>query len=199
MPRLILPILVLFGPVLWAAAPLKLELVGPAEKVGIDASSLEEAAALPELLRRQAAMLQQVDVDRKALQQVEKQLTAARAIKQGVGLMLRFTNTGTKPIELLYGPDVSQVHLTLEGPGAINLPFRGPTTMEFRMPEPTAIAPGASVEFAIAGLAYGHRDTSRWLISKPGAYKVVARFTTTLQEEHIELISNEVHFEVKAP
>ena len=189
----------LFPPALLQAEPaLKLELDGPSEPVKISPEALAQAATLPEAAKELERLQNQPEPDMEAFSRAEKALEKGRSLKQDVALKLRFTNTGKEPVELQYGPDVSRNHLTVEGPGAVALPFMGATTMEFRMPPVTSIGAGETKEFTINGLAYGTRDLSRWLVSKPGTYTATLKFTTTIKEEQVELTSNKVTFEVKA-
>ncbi|MFM7180691.1 MAG: hypothetical protein ACKO2G_04410 [Verrucomicrobiales bacterium] len=186
-------------PALLSAEPaLKLELAGPNEPVKISQNILDQAAALPAALKELERLQAQPEPDMAAFAKLEKTLDGGRRLKQDITLRVRFTNTGKAPVDLQYGPDVSQNHLTVEGPGAVALPFMGATTMEFRMPNPTRIGPGETKEFTIQGLAQGHRDLSRWLVSQAGTYSATLKFTTTLNEEEVELTSNKVTFEVKA-
>lgn len=80
----------------------------------------------------------------------------------------------------------------------MDLPFNGPITADFRMPEPTTIAPGETKEFTIAELSHGTRDLSRGLVSKPDTYTATDTFATTINDEKDELISNPATFEAKA-
>lgn len=198
MKTLLIASLFLLPALLRAEPALKLELVGPSEPVKISKTSLDQAAEIPEAVKELERLQNQPEPDFNAMAKAEKALENGRALKQDIVLRVRFTNTGQAPVDLQYGPDVSRNHLTVEGPGAVALPFMGPTTMEFRMPPVTTIAPGATREFTINGLAYGHRDLSRWLVSKPGTCSVTLKFTTSIKEEQVELTSNKVTFEVKA-
>ena len=134
----------------------------------------------------------------KKLREVEKTLTKGRTLRQGIKITLRFTNPTDEPITFKYGPDVSANTLKVEGPGAIDFPYPGMMTMEFRQPPSITLEPGKSKEFPIAELAYGQRDMSRWLVSEPGAYTVSLQFVTQVGQEKVELKTNEVSFEVKA-
>jgi len=191
--------LLTFVPAMLAAAPsLKLELVGPKDVVKIDQQQLDLVAALPETLKEYERLSQIIKADRKAIQECQEAMAVAKSLKQGIDLTLRFTNTGKSPVEIQYGPDTSKNLLNVGGPGAVAMPFNGPITADYRMPDPTTIAPGETKEFTISDLSFGTRDLSRWLVAKPGSYTASVIFTTTINEEKVELSSNQVTFEVKA-
>ena len=197
MKNFILSALVAFPAMLMASPDLGLELLGPKEAVKISQKSMDLAAAIPAVMEQYQAELQKPEFDPKVVKALERQLNEAKALKQAVKLTLRFTNKGKEVIKLPYGSDTSTNRLTVEGPSAIDLPFNGVTTLEFRMPEPTVIKPGESKDFAISELAYGARDLSRWLIAKPGTYLVTVKFQTSLNDKPLELTSNKATFEVK--
>lgn len=184
--------------VLTATPSLKLELIGPKEAVKVAQKLMDQAAPLAEAAKRYETLLQEANPDRAVMQQLEETLRKGASLNQGITLVLRFTNTGDTPVELQYGPDTSQNLLSVDGPAAVNLPYRGMMTMEFRMPPTTTIAPGAAKEFTIRELSYGSRDMSRWLIAKPGTYSATVVFTTTINDQSVALTSNKVAFEVKA-
>jgi len=189
----------IFAPAMLCAEPvLRMELVGPGAPVKISRQVLDQAAALPAALKEWETLREQPEPDRDLDNKLEMTINNGRALKQDIVLLLRFTNPGKAPVELHYGPDTSRNHLTIEGPGAVDLPYMGMMTMDFRMPNPTVIAPGETREFRIEGLAYGSRDLSRWLVSKAGTYSATLRFTTTINEKEVALTSNKVTFDVMA-
>jgi hypothetical protein len=191
-------LLTLIPAILVAAPTIKLELVGPKESVKIDQQQLDLVAALPETLKEYERLSQTIKPDRKAMQESQQAMAIAKSLKQGIDLTLRFTNTGKSPVEIQYGPDTSKNQLKVEGQGVVDMPFKGAITADYRMPDPTTIAPGETKEFTISELSYGTRDLSRWLVAKPGSYTATVTFTTTIKDEKIELTSNQVTFEVKA-
>ena len=108
-------------------------------------------------------------------------LNAAQLIKPGDGaaapkvditLRYRITNTGKEAITLEHGGDATTNALVVKGPGAVNVPYKGMMTMEFRMGKPITLAAGEAKEFEIKGLKYGARDMSYWSVTKSGDYEV---------------------------
>jgi len=181
----------LFLPAMLSAEPaLIMQLIGCEEPAIVSRDALDQAAALPEALKKLEALRKQPEPDRDAVAKLEKTIEDGRVINQEIVWKLRFTNTGREPVQLPFGPDTSQIHLALEGPGAVDLPYTGMMTREFRQPNPTVIVPGAFREFPIEGLAYGPRNLSRWLVSKTGTYRARLRFTTTIDGKQIEFTCN---------
>lgn len=151
-----------------ADVPLKLELVGPEEAVSVDKGVLKKVAL------------------------------GGQGAEQSIELKYRITNTGESAITLEHGGDATTNELELEGPGALNKPFNGIMTMEFRMGKPITIGAGKSKEFTITGLKYGKRDFSHWVITKPGDYEVTLTHKTRSGGKAVELKSNTVKFSVVA-
>ena len=132
-------------------------------------------------------------------------LSRADLVKRGLGakgpvagitLRYRITNSGKQAVEIRHGGDESTHSLSIQGPGAINIPYRGPMTLEYRVGEKVTIGPGERKEFEIKGLAYGARNMSRWRITKAGDYKVTLKFSSRLEKERITLTSNSAQFSV---
>ncbi len=188
--------LVLFAvPSMALAAPdLKLELIAPKELVKVTREQVAQLEKLPELIKDLEAARKKDHSDLKAL---ESGIAAARSIEQGINLTLRFTNQGKAAVQLFYGGDTSRNGLKIEGPGAVDLPFRGMMTMDYRVPKPVEIKPGESKEFTIKSFAHGTRDSDRWFVFKTGTYHATCQFTMNHNEEKIELTSDKAAFEVK--
>jgi hypothetical protein len=188
----------LAAPSLVLAAPdFKLELIAPKEPVKVSKEQVAQLEKLPELVKALEAAQKNDRPDLKQLKVLESGINAARSIDQGINLTLRFTNNGKAAVRLFYGADTSRNALTIEGGGAIELPYRGMMTTEFRIPEPTEIKPGESKEFTIKGLAHGTRDSDRWFVFKAGTYQATCQFSMNHEEEKIELSSTKAAFEVK--
>ena len=113
-----------------------------------------------------------------------------------ITLRYRITNTGKQAVEIRYGADESTNSLSIQGPGAANIPYRGPMTADYRMGEKVTISPGESKEFEIKGLAYGARNLSRWSITKAGDYEVTLKFSSRMGRELMTLTSNSTRFSV---
>ena len=115
-----------------------------------------------------------------------------------VDIMLRYriTNTGKKAVEIRHGGDESTNSLSIQGPGAIDIPYLGPVTLDYRMGEKVTISPGGRKEFEIKGLAYGGRNMSRWSITKAGDYTVTLKFSSRTEREITTLTSNSTQFSV---
>ena len=122
---------------------------------------------------------------------------SARNAEQGIVLTYRIKNTSEQAITLDHGGDGTTNYLKLEGPGAKNLPFVGKMTMQFLMGKPLTIEAGGSKEFTIKELAYGKRNLSRWVITKPGEYEVTLTQKTKSANQQVELVSNPATFTVK--
>lgn len=190
MKQIIYTIAALLPLSLTAAPPLKLELIVPKEKISLKKEALEEVAPLAKVSKQIEALMESPKLTpaiRKEMRKLQSQLSKGRNLKQGISLKLRFTNTSDKDFTFRYGPDVSRNLLTVEGPAAIDLPYMGPMTLEFRSPKPTTIKAGKSVDFPIEDLKYGARDMSRWLIGKPGKYTISLRFVGRIDEKKVEL------------
>ena len=147
-----------------AELPLKLELMAPKEPV----------------------TLKKVDL--------EKPGVGAAAPKVDITLTYRITNTGKEKITLEHGGDATTNTLSITGPGAVDSPYKGMMTMEFRMGKPITLAAGESKEFEIKGLKYGKRDMSYWSITKSGDYEVTMTYNTRSGREKVVLKSNTAKF-----
>ena len=120
----------------------------------------------------------------------------AKGPVEGITLRYRITNTGKQAIEIRHGGDESTNSLSIQGPGAINIPYRGPMTLDYRIGEKVTISAGESKEFEIRGLAHGIRNMSRWSITKAGDYKVVMKFNSRTGRKRTKLKSNTAQFSV---
>ena len=183
---------------------LSVELIAPARQpLVIEQAQFDALAAVVTAEQEKRALMKSIQEGRISLEEREKLrdleavIEKGRKAKQGIELKLRLTNTGKKPLSILYGPDTSKNILKLEGPGALNLPFTGMMTMDFRQPKPLTIEAGAARDFPIKELRYGSRDMSRWLITAPGRYTVTVRFATRIDGQKIDLASEEITFEVR--
>ena len=125
-------------------------------------------------------------------------LSKADLEKSGAGLTLsyRITNTGKKDVVIKHGGDESTNSLSIEGPGALNRPYNGPMTADYRMGQAITIKPGESKEFEIKGLKHGTRDMSYWKITKAGDYEASMTFVSRLGREKLTLKSSAVKFSV---
>lgn len=181
-----------------AGSGLALELIGPDQPVEIAKSQLEEIAHSDEAdealqTERHERKLKAVDRER-----LLKMVRAAENAEQGIVLTYRISNPTDRDVTLEHGGDATTNLLKLTGPGARNLPFTGMMTMEFRMGQALTIRAGEHKKFTIPELAYGKRDLSRWVITKPGDYEVTLIHRTRSGGELIELESNPVRFTVVA-
>ena len=202
MKSLLLVATFLLPQMLLAGSPIEVELIGPTKNPAVITQDALAAAAAIAPLAKEFQSLRESDEEHgeetlERMRELEKLLATGRNQEQGIAFKLRITNTTLKPFTFRYGPDTSTNTLTLEGPGAVNLPYQGLMTLEFRQPEPTTLAPGESAEFTIKDLHYGQRDLSRWLISRPGTYTVTLQFVTTAGETKIDLRTKALSFEVK--
>lgn len=123
----------------------------------------------------------------------EQALVAAPDIE----LSYRITNNGKQPVSFDHGGDSSTHELRLQGPGALDRPYQGMMTMEFRMGSPITIEPGKSKEVAIKQLSYGTRNLSRWLITKAGEYEASLLLRIRIGDEAVELKSAAARFQVE--
>ncbi len=126
-------------------------------------------------------------------------------VKPGVGaaapsvditLRYRITNTGKKEIVIKHGGDESTNSLKITGPGATDVPYRGPMTADYRMGNPVTLGAGESKEFEIKGLKHGTRDMSYWSITKAGEYEAALTFKSRSGRELTTLKSEPVKFSV---
>ena len=149
-----------------AEIPLKLELLAPKEPVTLNKNDLEKPGR------------------------------GGAAPRVGINLSYRITNTGKKDITFNHGRDDTTNLLVIKGPGAIEVPYNGPMTADYRMGAPLTIKPGESKEFEIVGLKYGTRDMSYWSINKAGDYEVSMTYRTRIGGEGFFLKSNAAKFSV---
>jgi hypothetical protein len=70
-------------------------------------------------------------------------------------------------------------------------------TADYRMGKATTIAPGKFADFSISELYYGNRNTSRWLLTKPGNYSIQLSFRSQINREKIDLATKKVTLKVK--
>jgi len=169
---------------LLSANDLKLELIAPKKAFTIPE---EHGAPLKDLGQDQKALevaMQSENADPKKIDELSAKIDKARTIQQGMDLTLRITNNGKKTAKLPYGADTSRNILTIEGDGAVVLPYRGMMTMEFRMPEATEIKAGESKEWIIKNLSFGSRDMDRWYIAKPGTYRASCQILFSHEENN---------------
>lgn len=181
-----------------AAGELKLELVAPKDPVVVSAEALEEVTKAAEASLAYQEEMQSPKPDRETMMRLQKLAAGAQKAEQGIELKYRITNTGDEAVTLQHGGDATSVLLEITGPGAVDLPYKGMMTMEFRMGRPISIESGKSEEFSIKELKYGKRDMSRWLITKAGDYEVIATYITTANGQRLELKSPAVKFTVKS-
>ena len=198
-----LPLLCLFLlPALLNADPsIKVELIAPDGPITLAKENLaiaEKAARAAEGIKMILESPKLDDELRKEMAEFQKTLEKARQSKLGITLKLRLTNTGDKRLVVHYGADTSTNYLKVKGPEAVDLPFDGPMTADFRMPEPTTIEAGKSKDFDLKELHYGARDMSRWLIGKPGDYEVFLRFVTRIGGEKVDLKTNRVTLKIES-
>jgi hypothetical protein len=170
----------------------------------LPAESFKKAKAIKELAAKasklRAALMKlykDKNRDRAAIAKVQKELspiqrelmTLSRGTIETLDLTVVMENKSKNDITFNYGGDVTRWALKVEGKGAVDLPYRGPMTMEYRMGKPLTIKAGQSQEFVIAGLRYGSRNMSRWLLSEPGTYQISATFKGRAGKEKLELAS----------
>ena len=114
----------------------------------------------------------------------------AAAPKVDITLTYRITNTGKEAIVVKHGGDESTNQLMIKGPGAIDTPYHGPMTADYRMGNPVKLGPGESKDFELKGLRHGTRNMSYWSITKAGDYEVTLKFITRSGAEQTTLTSN---------
>jgi hypothetical protein len=101
-----------------------------------------------------------------------------------VDLTFRITNTSEKPVTITIGGDESHMNLALAGQGAITVDNIVPMTMDYRMGNPTTIAPGKTYEMKIASLSFGTRGISKFAYwTEAGDYTITATLTYGLGEK----------------
>lgn len=184
-------------------SPLKAELLKPRDPVALKAKDQATLSKISAALKEKAeiAKARKVDPskkpDRARQAELEGIISSGYKLTQGTALTLRLTNTSEKAVTINYGGDTSAHTFTITGPEALNLPFTGMMTMEYRMGKATTIAPGKSLDFPLLELRYGGRNASRWLLAAPGEYKIKLSFQTHLGKEKLKIDSNEITLEVK--
>lgn len=185
-------------------SPLSVTLLEP-QPVRLEAAGMKKLGLVRELVAKKAEMMESwgkrnpTPEDFAEMQKLDQSIAAVRDTKQGITLRLKLTNTAKDPLVVRYGQDTSTNVLSVKGPGAVDLPFDGMMTMDYRMAEPVTIAPGGFKEFTITELKYGARDMSRWLITEAGEYKIRLTFRAALDEEKMtEVTSNQVVLKVTA-
>lgn len=124
------------------------------------------------LLKDYAANKDQIRALNESMRGPQRMLRDVLDIKQDIPMEFVIANPTDKDVTLSYGGDASTFTLTVKGPGAINVPYRGPMTREFRMGRRMTIASGGTETIRLDGLHYGMRDMSRWLIAAPGKYTI---------------------------
>jgi|GEM_PF-1073740 len=184
-------------------SPLKAELLKPSDPVVLNAEDQATLAKISAALKEKAEIAKARKADPSAKPDRDKQrelegiISSGYKLTQGTALTLRLTNTSEKAVTINYGGDTSAHTLTITGPEALNLPFTGMMTREYRMGKATTIAPGKLLDFPLPELRYGKRDSSRWLLAAPGEYKIKLSFQTRIGKEQLNLDSNEITLEVK--
>jgi surface-anchored protein len=186
----------------FAEQVLTAELLPPTKAVVLKAQQVETLKAVARADKARKALQKSwgkekpTKTDFKELRRLETTVEHGRTAKQGVNLTLKLTNTSDKVITFNYGADTSTNSIALSGPGAVNLAFNGPMTLDYRQGKKTTLAPGESAGFVISELRYGKRDSSRWLITEPGTYTVNVTFTTHVKRKKIAASTGKVTFEV---
>lgn len=180
------------------AEGLKLELIPPRQPVVLSKTQIAEIENVSRAKESLQAVQQGEKPDLETLRRWENIVMDALRAEQGIELSYRITNHTDTPITLEHGGDATTNTFKTTGPGAIDLPYRGMMTLEFRMGKPLTIEAGASKEFTIKELKYGMRDMSRWLISKGGDYQIMLTQRTKADGKLVELISNTIKLKVEA-
>lgn len=184
-------------------SPLKAELLQPSDPVLLKAEDQKTLAKISAALKERAEITKarkadpKIKPDRDRQRELEAIISSGYKLTQGTALILRLTNTSDKAVTINYGGDTSSHFFTATGPGALDLPYTGMMTMEYRMGKPTTIAPGKAIDFPLPELRYGKRNSSRMLLTAPGKYIIKLRFQTTVGNEMINLTSNKITLEVK--
>lgn len=183
---------------LMGAEGLKLELIAPKETVVLSKAQLAELASVGGAAEALEEARAEKKPDLESLRRLEGIVMGALRTQQGIDLSYRITNPTDAAIALEHGGDATTNALEIKGDGAVDLPYRGMMTMEFRMGKPITIDPGASKEFTIKELKYGMRDMSRWLITKPGDYEITLIHRTNSGGKKVELTSDPLKLSVVA-
>ncbi len=181
-----------------AAEGLKVEVIAPEDPVVIDVEALQKVAKAAEALKAYEEERLESKPDRESMKRLGEMAKGANDATQGIDLKYRITNTSDEAVTLQHGGDNTMVQLQISGPGAVDLPYKGMMTMEFRMGQPIEIGAGQSKDFVIRELKYGKRDMSRWLITEAGDYEVVVTCVTNVGGKRVELKSPAAKFIVKS-
>jgi hypothetical protein len=114
-----------------------------------------------------------------------------------VDLKLTLTNNTEKEIKFNYGGDETTIKFTLKGEGAVTIEPMMAMTMEYRMGNPTTIAPGKTFEIPIKSLAGGMRGVSQLsYFTEAGDYTLTATFHYNEGETPKTLTSDELKIKV---
>lgn len=109
-----------------------------------------------------------------------------------VDLSLVITNTTNQNVTITLGGDSSQIQLVLQGNGAVSADNLVAMTREFRMGNPTTLAPGQSTEVKITSLAYGTRGISKYAYwTEPGDYTLSATLQYAIGETQGKVTSGQ--------
>lgn len=138
----------------------------------------------------------------------EKLKKLAKEMKQPpappeVDMTFELTNTSDKPVTITLDSDAGSLDLTLEGPGAVTVPYVFIRTMEFRGGRETTIQPGKSLTIPIKKLLHGSRgdgNASYWTAA--GDYTLTAQLTApvpSLKLERATITAAPVKVTVTAP
>jgi hypothetical protein len=197
MKTLFLSLLALAPAMVIASPDLKLELIAPEGPITISQKQVALLENLPEEIKALEAAQNSDHADAKEVEAMVEKVEKARAVEQGIKMILRFTNSGKEPIQLFYGSDSSRNVLKIVGPRAFDVPYHGNMTREIRIPKATEIKAGESKDFVVMNLVHGGRDMDRWYITKPGTYHASVQFIMNHENSSMNLTSNQVTFEVK--
>jgi len=117
------------------------------------------------------------DEFKKALPDQEK--SGKTPTPPAVDMVLEITNTSDKEVKIWEKGDPVFVALKLEGPGAVSAKPNRATTLEFRSPVPTTLAPGKTLSIPVKSLTYGFRGNAQQVYwTEPGEYTLTATFQT---------------------
>ena len=135
-----------------------------------------------------------------------EQLAANDANKGGitplnVRIILRLTNRGTEPLQILRGGDATQLNLTLEGPGVVSISPHAAVTREYRTGKPELIPAGGSRDLVFSFLGSGRRAMETWHYwTEPGQITLSATYAgQLLDRRHFRISAPPVKVEVVAP
>jgi len=101
---------------------------------------------------------------------------SARAPKPPVvKLTLVIKNTSDKAIQMWAKGDPVVLDLVLKGKGAVTIAPPLAFTADFRLPQPTDLQPGKTMEIPLGSLVSGFRNASKFTYwTQPGEYELVA-------------------------